>query len=110
MTSCSCFAGIDWASRAHAVCVVDGHGHVVLRLEIAHSQEGIERTRIAYRTAMAETGQTGQGLFEHTEEPVGVRLAHLLQLAQLRGGRVAEQPFAGDPVPVGGCPELAQHA
>jgi transposase len=43
MTSCSYFAGIDWASRAHAVCVVDGHGRVVLRLDIAHSQEGIDR-------------------------------------------------------------------
>jgi len=43
MTSCSYFAGIDWASQAHALCVVDGTGQVVLRLEIAHSQEGIER-------------------------------------------------------------------
>jgi transposase len=43
MTSCSYFAGIDWASRAHAVCVVDSIGKVVLRLDIAHSQEGIER-------------------------------------------------------------------
>lgn len=43
MTSCSYFAGIDWASRAHAVCVVDAAGRVVLRLDIAHSQEGIER-------------------------------------------------------------------
>lgn len=43
MTSCSYFAGIDWASRAHALCVIDGAGRVALRLEIAHSQEGIER-------------------------------------------------------------------
>src|SRR5688500_4958286 len=43
MTSCSYFAGIDWASRAHAVCVIDAAGRVVLRLDIAHSQEGIDR-------------------------------------------------------------------
>ncbi|MGH8518282.1 MAG: IS110 family transposase [Panacagrimonas sp.] len=43
MTSRSYFAGIDWASRAHAVCVIDACGKVVLRLDIAHSQEGIER-------------------------------------------------------------------
>lgn len=43
MTSCSYFAGIDWASRAHALCVIDGAGRVMLRLDIAHSQEGIER-------------------------------------------------------------------
>lgn len=43
MTSCSYSAGIDWASQAHALCVVDATGQVVLRLQIAHSQEGIER-------------------------------------------------------------------
>lgn len=43
MSSSSYFAGIDWASRAHAVCVVDAAGQIVLRLDIPHSQEGIER-------------------------------------------------------------------
>ena len=43
MTSFSYFAGIDWASRAHALCIVDGAGRVVLRLDIPHSQQGIER-------------------------------------------------------------------
>lgn len=43
MTSCSYFAGIDWASQSHASCVLDAAGRVVLRLEIAHSREGIER-------------------------------------------------------------------
>lgn len=43
MTSCSYFAGIDWASQVHAVCVIDAAGRVELRLDIPHSQEGIER-------------------------------------------------------------------
>lgn len=43
MTSCSYFAGIDWASQSHAMCVIDAAGAVELRLEIAHSKEGIER-------------------------------------------------------------------
>lgn len=43
MTSFSHFAGIDWASRAHAVCVLDSAGAVVLRLQIEHSREGLER-------------------------------------------------------------------
>jgi transposase len=43
MTSCSYVAGIDWASRAHAVCVLDSAGAVQLRIEIEHSKEGIER-------------------------------------------------------------------
>ena len=43
MTSCSYSAGIDWASQSHSVCVLDAAGRVELRLDIAHSQEGIER-------------------------------------------------------------------
>ncbi len=43
MTSFSYFAGIDWASQSHSVCVLDAAGRVELRLDIAHSQEGIER-------------------------------------------------------------------
>ena len=43
MTSCSFFAGIDWASQAHAVCVLNATGLVQLRLDIAHNREGIER-------------------------------------------------------------------
>lgn len=43
MTSCSHFAGIDWASRSHALCVLDTAGAVQLRIEVEHSKEGIER-------------------------------------------------------------------
>lgn len=43
LRSSSYFAGIDWASRVHAVCVLDSTGAVVLRLQIEHSREGLER-------------------------------------------------------------------
>lgn len=43
MTSCSYLAGIDWASQTHALCVIDAAGQIKLRLDIPHSQEGIER-------------------------------------------------------------------
>lgn len=43
MSSYSYFAGIDWASQSHSVCVLDAAGRVELRLEIEHSREGIER-------------------------------------------------------------------
>ncbi len=43
MTSYSHLAGIDWASQSHVLCVIDAAGAVKLRLEIAHSAEGIER-------------------------------------------------------------------
>jgi hypothetical protein len=35
------FAGVDWASAAHAVCVVDQDGQVAERFEVAHSAGGL---------------------------------------------------------------------
>ncbi|HUP24991.1 MAG TPA: IS110 family transposase [Thermoanaerobaculia bacterium] len=35
------FVGIDWASRAHELCVVDEEGLVVKRFGFAHSERGI---------------------------------------------------------------------
>jgi transposase len=35
------FAGLDWASRTHALCVVDERGAVVERLEITHDAPGL---------------------------------------------------------------------
>ena len=35
------FVGIDWASRAHELCVVGEEGEVVARLGFAHSERGI---------------------------------------------------------------------
>lgn len=43
MTSWSYFAGIDWASQSHSVCVIDAAGRVELRLDLPHNKEGIER-------------------------------------------------------------------
>jgi len=35
------FVGIDWASRAHELCVVDDEGRVLERFGFAHSERGI---------------------------------------------------------------------
>jgi transposase len=35
------FAGLDWASQTHAVCLIDEHGDVRERLEIAHTAAGL---------------------------------------------------------------------
>lgn len=35
------FVGIDWASRAHELCVVDGDGAIVESFGFAHSERGI---------------------------------------------------------------------
>ena len=37
----TCFAGLDWASQIHAVCVIDVHGGVCERFEIAHDAKGL---------------------------------------------------------------------
>jgi len=37
----SVFAGLDWATRTHAVCVIDGAGHVLERFEINHDRDGL---------------------------------------------------------------------
>jgi transposase len=37
----SVFAGLDWASRTHAVCVIDEHGAVGKHWEVAHDADGL---------------------------------------------------------------------
>jgi transposase len=39
------FAGLDWASRAHAVCVIDEHGGVCARFEVSHDATGLAELR-----------------------------------------------------------------
>ncbi len=36
-----CFGGVDWATDAHAVCVVDDHGRVVVEFDVAHTGDGL---------------------------------------------------------------------
>jgi Transposase len=35
------YAGVDWATDAHAVCVVDDQGRVVVEFDVPHSAEGL---------------------------------------------------------------------
>ena len=42
-------AGIDWASKDHAVCVVDETGEPVQRLTISHTKTGIDRVVAVFR-------------------------------------------------------------
>src|SRR5512143_1089474 len=39
------FAGLDWGSARHSVCVVDAEGTVVARLEVAHDNAGLTNLR-----------------------------------------------------------------
>ncbi|MEO7115190.1 MAG: IS110 family transposase [Caldimonas sp.] len=42
----SYFAGLDWASQTHAVCVIDEHGSVLERLDVAHDAAGLAELRL----------------------------------------------------------------
>lgn len=35
------YAGVDWASRAHAICIVDERGEPLERFEVEHSEPGL---------------------------------------------------------------------
>lgn len=37
----NCYAGLDWASRNHAVCVIDQSGKPLIQLEVSHDAAGL---------------------------------------------------------------------
>ena len=39
------FAGLDWASQTHAVCIIDAHGAVFERFDIDHTAAGLAELR-----------------------------------------------------------------
>jgi transposase len=41
MDSPTRYAGVDWASRSHAICVVDERGEPVERFEVEHTEPGL---------------------------------------------------------------------
>jgi transposase len=43
------FAGLDWASRTHALCIIDGRGAVRLQLDVEHSAVGLHELMRALR-------------------------------------------------------------
>ncbi|KAB2895967.1 MAG: IS110 family transposase [Burkholderiaceae bacterium] len=47
----NCFAGLDWASRTHAVCVIDERGSVRVQFEVAHDAAGLTELVRRLRTA-----------------------------------------------------------
>ena len=79
----------------------------------AHERAVLRRSsRVHHRVGRA---QRGDGLRVSpvsgpSAQAAAAGVEGLLELAELGGGRVAEQPLARDPVPVGGRLELAEHA
>lgn len=70
-----CFVGIDWASQAHAVCVVDDRGAVVAAFEVNHDAKGLtELTR--------KLARFGEGLRIAIERPSGLLVDALVATGQ----------------------------
>lgn len=43
------FVGVDWASHAHAACVIDEGGQIVMRVAVDHTGEGLNKLVAALR-------------------------------------------------------------
>lgn len=59
------FAGVDWATDEHAVCVVDGHGQVVAEFDVANTAAGL-----AELCRRAETAGARRIAIERPDGPV----------------------------------------
>ena len=51
------FAGLDWAAQTHALCVIDEHGAVRQRFEVAHSAAGLNELLGKLRGLARDTAQ-----------------------------------------------------
>ena len=65
------FAGLDWASRTHAVCVIDSHGAVRSQFEVSHDAAGLAQLHQRLRSA----GVSGIAI----ERPSGLIVDALLE-------------------------------
>ena len=59
------FAGVDWASTDHAVCVIDAAGAVLWRHTVTHSRAGL--TRLTTRLSELRVARVG---IERPDGPV----------------------------------------
>lgn len=68
------YVGIDWASRAHELCVVDEQGAIVTRFGFAHSERGISEM-LARLAKLAEPAALPVAI----ERPDGLLVDRLLE-------------------------------
>ena len=59
------YAGVDWASRAHAVCIVDERGGALERFEVEHTEPGLR----SLGRRLSKAGVTGVAI-ERPDGPV----------------------------------------
>ena len=68
------FVGLDWASREHAVCVVDGQGAIVERITVEHTEVGMAELAQRLR-ALAAKGEVRIAI----ERPTGLIVDSLVE-------------------------------
>jgi hypothetical protein len=51
------YAGIDWASRSHVICVIDQGGAVIERDEVEHDAAGLRRLGPTARSSMPSSAR-----------------------------------------------------
>ena len=62
------FAGLDWGSERHAVCVVDGNGKIAAHFEVTHDLEGLA----LLRHKLAQLDSAGQIPIAFNAAPVSM--------------------------------------
>jgi transposase len=69
------FAGLDWATQAHALCVIDEHGAVHERFEVAHDAAGLRELVGKLRGLAREAAQLAIAI----ERPSGLLVDTLVE-------------------------------
>lgn len=73
------YAGLDWASAEHAVCVIDERGAVVERLKVEHTADGLAGLVLALRRL---GGASGEPIAVAIERPSGLIVDLLVEAGQ----------------------------
>jgi transposase len=69
------FAGLDWAAQTHALCVIDEHGAVRERFEVAHSTTGLQELLGRLRGIARDAAQLAVAI----ERPSGLLVDTLVE-------------------------------
>lgn len=69
------FAGLDWAAQTHALCVIDEHGAVRNRCEIAHDAAGLRELLGKLRGVARDSAQLAVAI----ERPSGLLVDALIE-------------------------------
>lgn len=95
------FAGLDWASREHAVCVVDERGSILKRFTVSHDEQGLRVLveRLAQFSDLSIAIERPSGVIVDTLLGAGLRVVavhpNIVKAARSRY-RTAGKSDAGD--------------